>query len=363
MTALPRPRVPVYVRTMSITVVRVVACFVALSAASILAPACRRGGGAGPDTEGPPEAEAACVPASPEAVMECVESARWSADLARLSGVRTPRSPKWQEAQDLCASRFAEQGYQVERFDYGGGIDVIGVKPGAVPEEVVVSAHYDGVENCPAADDNASGTAGLLESARILAAGRFERTLVVACWDDEENGMVGSKAWAARARSRGETIAASLVYEMIGFRSTAPNSQTLPPGTDAVFPDKKAWLDAREWRGDFIAVVADTRAHESVVALERWAEPAGLPVLAVELPALLLSTPLARPLYRSDHSAFWENDYPGVMITDTADYRNPRYPCTLGDDSPESLDPEFAGRVVKTVTAAAVELLRVRPAE
>lgn len=51
---------------------------------------------------------------------------------------------------------------------------------------VIVAAHYDTVDFCPGADDNGSGVAGALETARVLVAEPHARTLVVACWDEEE---------------------------------------------------------------------------------------------------------------------------------------------------------------------------------
>jgi hypothetical protein len=318
--------------------------------------ACKRD--SGPQSDVP--ARPACDASSPGTLLACVDEARWTADLALIAGPRPPHTPHWQEVQDLCAERFKDLGYEVERYDFGTGIDVLGVKSGMVPEQVVLSAHYDGVEDCAAADDNGSGVAGVLEAARVLSYGRYERTLVVACWDDEENGMVGSQAWTKREQERGGTIAAGIVFEMIGFRIDAPDSQRLPPGTDVLFPEKAAWLEQRQWRGDFIAGVADTGAHEAVVALERWAATAELPILTVELPRLLLATPLAEPLHRSDHAAFWLQGYPGLMLTDTADFRNPYYHCGFGSDAVKTLDPGFAARVVRAAVGAVAELLRSR---
>ena len=96
---------------------------------------------------------------------------------------------------------FASLGYTVEREAYGTGVNVIGVLDGtsAPAEQVVISAHYDSVANCPGADDNGSGVAGVLEAARVLSTSQHKRTLVVACWDEEEKGLIGSSAFVARA--------------------------------------------------------------------------------------------------------------------------------------------------------------------
>jgi Zn-dependent M28 family amino/carboxypeptidase len=330
-----------------------------------LVPACRGAGGTAPRPGDADAAEPPCDPSSAETLQQCIAQPRWSRDLAVLAaGPRTPGSKHWQIAQDMCAERFAALGYEVERQTFAsgftGGVNVVGRKAGTSADQVVVSAHYDGVEACPAADDNASGVAGVLEAARVLAAGSYARTLVVACWDDEEDGLNGSSAWTRRAKERGETISASFVFEMIAYRTDQPQTQRLPPGVDLLFPTQTAWLAQREHRGDFIAVISDSDSHEAGAALERRAAELGLPLLWIEVPALLLATPFAEPLYRSDHASFWREGFPGLMLTDTADYRYGRYHCAEGPDSIEVLDPAFATLVVRATVAAAVDLLGLR---
>jgi len=292
--------------------------------------------------------------------MRCVEKERWADDLAVIAQPRTPGSKHWQVVQDLCAARFAEHGFAVERHDYGTGINVLGVLAGESPEQVVVSAHYDAVPDCSGADDNASGVAGVLETARVLSAGHWRRTLVVACWDQEEDGMIGSRAWATRAKERGETVAAAFIYEMIGFRVDAPDTQRLPPGSELFFPSLVAQLAERGNRGDFIAVIGDSGSHEALAAFERRAGEVELPVATIELSALLMRAAALADLDRSDHSAFWRNDYPGIMLTDSADFRNPYYHCAFGDDAAGALDADFAARIVRATVGATAELLGER---
>jgi hypothetical protein len=316
--------------------------------------ACRRGDGA---TAAPDSPRPTCDASSTAALVRCVDQERWAADLAFVAAPRPPGSPHWQAVQDRCAARFAEHGYEVERHDYGTGINVLGVRAGESPEQVVISAHYDHIPDCAGADDNASGVAGVLETARVLAAGRWRRTLVVACWDEEEDGMIGSRAWAARARERGDRIAGAFVYEMIGFRLDAPDSQRLPPGSELFFPTVVAQLAARDNRGDFIAAIGNADSHEALALFEQWAGAAELPVVSIELSPLLEQAAALADLDRSDHSAFWRNDYPGIMLTDTADFRNPYYHCAYGEDAPGSLDADFAARALRATVGAAAELL------
>jgi len=91
-----------------------------------------------------------------------VSSDNIAADLAVIAVARPPGSSDWQAVQDLCAARFAAFGYTVERQEYGTGVNVIGTKKGGggADGSVIVSAHYDSIENCAGADDNASGWRG-----------------------------------------------------------------------------------------------------------------------------------------------------------------------------------------------------------
>jgi hypothetical protein len=305
----------------------------------------------------------ACGPSGPASLAACVREADLARDLAAVASPRPPASAHHDEVRDLCATRFAALGYTVERHAYGTGINVVGVKSGGDPTapRVLVSAHYDHVAGCPGADDNGSGVAGVLETARVLAAGRFERTLVVACWDEEERGLVGSQAYARRARADGEAIAAAYVFEMIGFRSSEPDTQRLPPGLNIVFPRQAAQIRENGNRGDFIALVGDESARASLTAMERTAASVGLPTVTIALTAAQTASALYGDLQRSDHAPFWAAGYPAIQITDTAEFRNARYHCRGGQDTADTLDPAFMGQVVQATVASAAETLRVLP--
>jgi len=290
--------------------------------------------------------------------VELVDRAAFEADLTTIAQPRSPGTPHWQVVQDLCADRFAALGFAVERHAYGTGVNVIGVRAGTrLPDErVVVSAHYDSVNNCAGADDNGTGVAGTLEVARVLSQQQHDRTLVVACWDEEERGLIGSSAYVTRAKASGDNIILSLVFEMIGYRSTVPMSQRTDASLEAVFPEAGAQIMANEYRGDFALVVDDESAVAAREDYQAIAKDVGLPVVNLSLLA-----PLKRSLdqlRRSDHAPFWDADYPAIMITDTAEFRNPHYHCPRGMlDVPADIDFEFATMNVKVTAATAAAAL------
>ena len=316
----------------------------------------------GGEADAPPPVVGPCGTDSPEALMGCVERARYVTDITALEGPRDPGSEGWQAAQDLCEARFTEQGYTIERHDYGIGINIIGVLPGddLADERVLVSAHYDGIADCPDADDNASGVAGILETSRVLATGSYRRTLVVACWDQEELGLIGSRAYAARADEDGENILVHFVYEMIGYYSDVPDSQTIPSGLDMLFPAETAALEANENRGDFLAAIGDDLARTSLQAMAYYGSGVDLSVVVLEVPSILKNSPLLLDLQRSDHAGFWRVDIPAMMLTDTSEFRNARYHCGDGDDTVDSLDHDFATKIVQATVGAAAAALELR---
>jgi len=304
-----------------------------------------------------------CGTSSAAALAACVEKQRYVDDLTFIAQPRPPASAHWQAVQDLCADRFQSLGYTVERQNYGSGVNVIGVLQGSskAAEQVLVAAHYDSTSgSCDGADDNATGVAGTLEVARVLASGSFARTLVVACWDEEEWGYIGSEAYAERALTRGDNITVFFNFEMLGYVSHEPNSQTFPAGFDALFPDAAAKLAANDYRGDFIAIIDDVSAAGPAARVASFADQIGLPYIVVELSAELKVSTLLSGVRRSDHSVFWDRDYPAMMLTDAAEFRNPHYHCSGGPDVVADLDHDFTSKVLIATAGAAAETLEVQ---
>jgi Zn-dependent M28 family amino/carboxypeptidase len=291
--------------------------------------------------------------------VDLVDATAYESDLTSIaSAPRSVGTPHHKAVQDLCADRFAALGFDVERHAYATGVNVIGVRTGTkLPaERVVISAHYDSVLSCPGADDNGSGVAGTLEAARVLSQQPHDRTLVVACWDEEERGLIGSKAYAARAKAAGDAIVLSIVYEMIGYRSTAPMSQKTDPSLEAVFPDAAAQIQANEYRGDFTLVVNDEHATTAFADLQKVALDVGLPVVNLSLLDALKRN--LDQLRRSDHAPFWDADYPAILMTDTAEFRNSHYHCLRStQDALADIDFEFATLNVKVAVGTAAAAL------
>lgn len=314
----------------------------------------------GPDDDDS-AAPSGCIHDSPSSSAACVDAAAYAADLEVLAVERPSGSAGWQTAQDHCASVLGELGFDLELHAYGSGTNVVGTLQGSgtARRAVVISAHYDSVEGCAGADDNASGVAGALGVARALATGSWTHDLVVACWDQEESGLIGSRAWAARAVDAGTAIDVAVSLEMIGYTDDAPDSQQLPSGVAVAFPDALAQVEANGLRGDFIALVSDPGALPMAEALAQHA-PSSLPTVRLDVPPSLVGSPLLSDLSRSDHASFWERGVPAVMVTDTANFRYGGYHCGDGPDTTSRLDLAFAADVTRAVAGAAAVRLGVQ---
>ncbi|MBZ5714115.1 M28 family metallopeptidase [Nannocystis pusilla] len=302
--------------------------------------------GAAPDGGG-------CGHDTPEALMGCVETRRWSEDVALIAHSRPPGSPHWQMVQDRCAAALEQAGFTVQRQAYASGVNVVGTLPGTTsPDEVVLlAAHYDHIGGCPGADDNASGVAGALEVARVLGQAALPRTVVVACWDEEELGLRGSRAFAQGLTGPMPVVAFN--FDMIGVASEADDSQVFPGPLAERFPELQAELVANRGRANFIAVVADGPAEAFARELEGLAESLGRLTGVMALTAAeKLDEDDFGVLTLSDHRSFWERDIPALHVFDTGVFRYPGYHCTSGLDTPDRLDAVFAADVMKATAAA-----------
>ncbi|MCC6971960.1 MAG: M20/M25/M40 family metallo-hydrolase [Phycisphaerales bacterium] len=230
---------------------------------------------------------------------------------------------------------------------------VVEIKGTKLPHEVVlVSAHFDAVPGSPGADDDASGVAGVMELARVLKDRPLERTVRLVLFTFEEVGLVGSAAYVRQWRDdtkpggprENETIVAMLSLELLGYYSDKEGSQKSPfPAVKGVFEPSTV--------GDNIVLVT-TSAHQPLTKRVEAAMLAAAPGVKV-FRADFSPVPLP-DLMRSDHAPFLLAGVPAVMVTDTANFRNPNY--HKATDTIETLDLERMTRTVEGIAGAVREL-------
>ena len=129
-------------------------------------------------------------------------------------------------ASEYLFSAYTSFGYAPEyqwfapRGALGGQTaNVVATLKGTVNPELVyvVSSHYDSVAIGPGADDDTSGTAALLETARILTGHPMPATIVFASFTGEEAGLLGSREFVRRAVESKTKIVGALNNDMIGW--------------------------------------------------------------------------------------------------------------------------------------------------
>lgn len=217
---------------------------------------------------------------------------------------RYSRSPGVEKAAQYLVEFYQRIGLHVEvqRFGDDDWPNVIATLPGTVePDKIVIlCAHFDSLSEqpmvwAPGADDNASGTATLMAAAEILKSHAFAYTIRFVHFSGEEQGMLGSKAYAQLQRAANADIVGALNLDMLAWDSDDAPIMELHAGTRE---------DSFEMAMAFAGVVGQY----------------GLP--------LTPQIKRADSIHASDHSSFWLNDYAAVLAIEDWDDFNANYHTT-----------------------------------
>lgn len=257
-------------------------------------------------------------PDSASAAPSLAERLRGHVD-AIASGEHNTRQPaELERTSTYIETELARAGYQISGRVYAAGGQrvrnieaVIGnVAPGRKPERIfIVGAHYDSARGAPDANHNGSGTAAVLELARMLksmqpAAGTKVRFVFFV--NEEASWFMGS--------------AMGSLQHVAGMQRQGLEERY--PGT-----------------GNFLAFVGTLESSALVrEALAVFRAASDFPAHGLAAPAHTTGVTL------SDHSAFNRHGYPALMVTDTAFMRYPYY--HTAEDTADQLDYESMARVV-----------------
>lgn len=235
------------------------------------------------------------------------------------------------QASYWIRDQFFAYGYlDVTLHDYNSWNDnVVCVKPGrAVPEKyVVIGGHYDSTNSsnnadAPGADDNATGTVGVLAAARALAPYEFDYSVVFIAFSGEEQGLYGSDAWASEAAAQGLDIVGMIALDMLGYRASG-DAADLDIITNSASQPLRALIDQ--------AIAEYVPGHVAVTG----SLPGGA---------------------SSDHASFWSAGYRAILFfEDTGNYSP--YIHTANDlIGPSANDFAFMTQNVRTAVAATAML-------
>jgi hypothetical protein len=190
---------------------------------------------------------------------------------------------------------------------------------------IIICGHYDSISPsatrqtlAPGADDNASGTAAVIEAARILASFPLDFTVRFIAFSAEEWGLWGSRDHAARARAAGERIIGVINLDMIAY------ADAMPEDLEVIVNGPSEWLADRLIAS--AALYADLTARKTVDA----------------------------SFVYSDHSPFWDNGYQALLAIEDNPLRNPYYHQTT--DTIDTLNFEFFTDSTRASLALLAEL-------
>lgn len=226
---------------------------------------------------------------------------------------------EWGPEHDLAQSNiYGEfEGFGLDTnlhpFEYGGSTyyNVVGAHYGTVrPDDIyILGAHYDS-KNGPGADDNASGTAGIMEAARVLSQYEFEATLIFIGFDREEQDLVGSTAYAQDHSD--DDILGMVSMDMISYNNSGSDMARIY-GRDSSEPLKESLAEAISLYGNGLSSV-----DSGVIG-------------------------------RSDHEPFQDEGFQACLLIEYDVWDNIYY-HTLNDsvDMPNYIDYAFATNMVRS---------------
>jgi hypothetical protein len=160
---------------------------------------------------------------------------------------RHKNQPSNDKAADYIKQKLESYGLSAyDQWFSGSGRNVYAVQPGTEfpNQKYIICAHYDDMPSgtlAPGADDNASGTAAVLEAARILTQYQSKYTIIYALWDEEEQGLVGAYYYAQQASVAGDSILGVINMDMIAWDSNSDyiaDVHTRPVGSSLYLKDK-----------------------------------------------------------------------------------------------------------------------------
>jgi len=244
-----------------------------------------------------------------------------------------------------------------------------GTQPESTERMYVVSGHYDSMCNsptdakcdAPGANDDASGTAAVLEMARVMAKYEFDATIVFMAVPGEEQGLLGATYYAEQAKQKNWTIDAMFTNDIIG--NTLGGNGVRDRGTVRVFsegvPSNETTAEANTRRS--VGGENDSTSRQLARFIKETAES--------YVPQLKVTMIYRRDRYGrgGDHQPFLERGFPAVRFTEpNEEFRHQHQNVRIENgvqfgDLPEFVDFAYVANVAR-INAASLAMLALAPA-
>lgn len=244
-----------------------------------------------------------------------------------------------------------------------------GSQPEATDRIYVVSGHYDSMCNsptdakcdAPGANDDASGTAAVLEMARVMAKFEFDATIVFMAVAGEEQSLLGSTHFAEQAKQKNWNVDAMFTNDIVG--NSLGGNGIRDRNTVRVFsegvPTNETPAEANTRRS--VGGENDSPSRQLARFIKETAEPF--------LPGFTVKLIYRRDRYGrgGDHIPFLERGYPAVRFTEVnEDFRHQHQNVRIENgvqygDLPQFVDFAYIANVAR-VNAASLAMLAYAPA-
>jgi len=184
-------------------------------------------------------------------------------------------------ARKLLKEEFESFGFTVSEHTFRSGANVVAERVGKSGKILIVSAHFDSVNNA-GADDDGTGVVAMLATAKLLQGKELKHTVRFVAFDQEEIGLVGSAAYAKSLVEKGEkaNIIGDVQMEMMGYNGKNDGKFHV---ISCDRPDSQFMVDA------FKSVVG--RLNSGLVITRACTD-------------------------RSDHASFWNNGMPAIVMSE-----------------------------------------------
>jgi Zn-dependent M28 family amino/carboxypeptidase len=244
-----------------------------------------------------------------------------------------------------------------------------GTQPESASRTYIVSGHYDSmcgsptdaVCDAPGGNDDASGTAAVLEMARVMAKYEFDATIIFMAVAGEEQGLLGSTYAAEQAKTKGVDVEAMFTNDIIGNSlggNGVRNTNTVRVFSEGV-PSNERPEEATVRRG--VGGENDSTARQLVRFIKETGE------LYVRGMNVMMVYRRDRYLRGGDHIPFLERGFPAVRFTETNENYNHQHQNVRMEngvqygDLPEFDDFNYIANVAR-VNAASLAALALAPA-
>ncbi|MFP5385805.1 MAG: M28 family metallopeptidase [Bacteriovoracia bacterium] len=250
--------------------------------------------------------------------------------LSSFAAIERKSNESLDKSRELLKTEYEKIGFEVSFHPFGTGTNFIAEKKGVIsPEKILIlSSHIDSVGN-KGANDNGTGTIGVLAVARELAKKDYAFTIRVLGFDREERGLLGSDAYVASLADK-KNIIGDINFEMMGYHKKNDG------GFHLIDCERPFIFNKPRLESEFLSQEVKNSIQN----------------LGLDLHVVKTCT------NRSDHASFWRHNIPAIVISENF-FGGDADPCyhSRCDVVDERLNYNYMSLILEAVLDASEKLL------